>query len=54
MAAWDLPDPRRVPAWQLPGNLGLLVEARAGVWARVRAVNGWWGWVDGRLLIAQP
>jgi hypothetical protein len=51
MAAWDVPDPSRKPAWQLAGNLDLVVEASAGAWARVRAVNGWWGWVDGRLLV---
>jgi SH3-like domain-containing protein len=33
-----------------PG-LGLVVDAVAGDWARVRAVNGWQGWVDGRRLI---
>jgi hypothetical protein len=51
MAAWDAPDPKRQPAWQLDGRLELTVEVTAGAWARVRAVNGWWGWVDGRLLV---
>jgi hypothetical protein len=53
MAAWDMPDPSRLPTWQLAGNLDLVVEANAGAWAQVRAVNGWWGWVDGRLLVAR-
>jgi HEAT repeat protein len=53
MAAWDAPDPSRPPTWQLAGNLDLMVESGAGAWARVRAVNGWWGWVDGRLLVAR-
>jgi hypothetical protein len=35
----------------LPERLELVVESRAGAWALVRAVNGWRGWVDGRLLI---
>ena len=54
MAAWDAPDPSRPPLWQLAGQLELVVEATAGAWVRVRAVNGWWGWVDGRLLVYRP
>jgi hypothetical protein len=27
------------------------VESRIGAWALVRAVNGWRGWVDARLLV---
>jgi hypothetical protein len=53
MAAWDAPDPSRSPLWQLPGDLELVVDANAGDWAGVRAVNGWWGWVDARLLVAR-
>jgi SH3-like domain-containing protein len=35
---------------QLAEQLELVVEASAGAWAQVRAVNGWRGWVDSRLL----
>ena len=28
----------------------LVVEAGVGDWAQARGVNGWRGWVDGRLL----
>jgi hypothetical protein len=31
----------------------LVLEASAGAWAQVRAINGWRGWVDGRLLAAK-
>jgi len=30
-----------------------VLDASAGAWAQVRAVNGWRGWVDGRLLAAK-
>jgi ankyrin repeat protein len=50
MAAWDAPDPSRPPMAQLAEQLELVVEASAGAWAQVRAVNGWRGWVDSRLL----
>ena len=51
MAAWPTPDGSRLPAVVLPERLQLVVEARAGPWAEVRAANGWRGWVDGRLLV---
>jgi hypothetical protein len=51
MAAWDAPDPSRPPVVQLAEQLELVVESSAGAWTQVRAVNGWRGWVDGRLLI---
>jgi hypothetical protein len=35
----------------LGGRLELVVVERAGDWARVVAVNGWSGWVDGRRLV---
>ena len=54
MQAWDVPDPSRPAAIQLPPNLELVVESSSGDWARVRAVNGWQGWVDGRLLVGRP
>lgn len=50
MPAWDTPDPSRQPAVYLNGGLDLVIDAIAGDWARVRAVNGWRGWVDGRRL----
>jgi len=54
MAAWLAPDGARLPAIVLPERAELLVEARSGPWARVRAANGWTGWVDGRLLVGRP
>ncbi|HEY1167893.1 MAG TPA: hypothetical protein VGE81_02765 [Candidatus Limnocylindrales bacterium] len=51
LPAWDYPDPSRQPMVVLNPGLGLVVDAVAGDWARVRAVNGWQGWVDGRRLI---
>jgi hypothetical protein len=50
LPAWDYPDPSRRPIAVLNPRLGLVVEAVAGDWALVRAVNGWRGWVDGRRL----
>jgi hypothetical protein len=50
LPAWDYPDPNRQPIAVLNARLGLVVEAVAGDWALVRAVNGWRGWVDGRRL----
>src|SRR5450759_3980148 len=47
LPAWDYPDPNRQPSAVLNARLGLVVEAVAGDWALVRAVNGWRGWVDG-------
>ncbi len=37
----------------LGGRLELVVVELAGDWARVVAVNGWTGWVDGRRLVAR-
>jgi hypothetical protein len=51
MPAWFAPDPSHPPITILPERLDLVVEAWVGAWAHVRAVNGWRGWVDGRLLI---
>jgi RsiW-degrading membrane proteinase PrsW (M82 family) len=51
MAAWAAPDPTRAPMVSLGGRLELIVVDRAGDWARVVAVNGWTGWVDGRRLV---
>ncbi len=54
MAAWAAPDPTRAPMVTLAGRLELVVVERAGDWARVAAVNGWTGWVDGRRLVQRP
>ncbi len=51
MAAWAAPNPSLPPAVMLGGRLELTVAERAGDWARVVAVNGWTGWVDGRRLV---
>ena len=51
MAAWAAPDPTRAPMVSLGGHLDLVVVEWAGAWARVVAVNGWTGWVDGRRLV---
>ena len=51
MPAWDLPDPSRPPVARLSERVELVVVARAGAWAQVRGVNGWTGWVDGRLIV---
>lgn len=54
MAAWAAPDPTQAPIVSLAERLELAVDGRAGDWARVRAVNGWTGWVDARLLVTRP
>ena len=53
MAYWETPDPSRAAAGQLAARLELAVDSVAGAWARVRASNGWQGWVDGGLLIGR-
>ncbi len=51
LPAWDAPDPARQPVAMLSARVELIVVGRAGAWANVRGVNGWTGWVDGRLLV---
>jgi hypothetical protein len=51
VVAWDVPDPARRPIARLAERVELVVLSQAGAWAQVRGVNGWTGWVDGRLLI---
>jgi protease PrsW len=51
MPAWLAPDPSHPPMVILAERLDVVVEGWVGAWAHVRAVNGWRGWVDGRLLI---
>jgi RsiW-degrading membrane proteinase PrsW (M82 family) len=53
MTAWAAPDPTRAPMVALGGRLELVIVEIAGDWARVVAVNGWTGWVDGRRLVAR-
>jgi hypothetical protein len=49
--AWPTPDGSGPPAATLDATLDLTVVERLGDWERVRAVNGWTGWVDARLLV---
>ena len=51
LPAWAAPDPSRPPVARLAERVELVVVARAGAWAQVRGVNGWTGWVDGRLIV---
>lgn len=51
LPAWQAPDPARRPVAVLAERVELVVVSRAGAWAQVRGVNGWSGWVDGRLLV---
>jgi hypothetical protein len=50
--SWDQPDASR-PMTPLAPGLELVVVQRIGDWAQVRAVNGWSGWVDARMLVAR-
>jgi hypothetical protein len=54
MYAWTEPDPNQAPASTLPPGLELRTVEMLGAWARVEAVNGWIGWVDGRALVERP
>jgi RsiW-degrading membrane proteinase PrsW (M82 family) len=53
LSAWSAPNPALAPVVALDPLLELVVVERAGDWARVMAVNGWSGWVDGRRLVAR-
>jgi protease PrsW len=51
MQAWAVPDGSTPVVADLPERLPLAIEERREGWARVRASNGWEGWVDaGRLI----
>jgi hypothetical protein len=50
MVAWQAPHPSAPQTAQLQPGLPIQVVERLGAWARVVASNGWWGWVDGRML----
>jgi protease PrsW len=53
LAAWTEPDGTTPAAGRIEPGTALVVVQRTGDWAQVRAINGWTGWVDGRLM-AQP
>jgi 5,10-methylenetetrahydrofolate reductase len=50
MVAWQAPHPSAPQSARLHPGLPIQVVERLGAWARVVASNGWWGWVDGRML----
>jgi hypothetical protein len=52
LPAWPTPDPSQPITATLSAGLEVALAERAGDWARVVAVNGWTGWVDGRRLIS--
>jgi hypothetical protein len=52
--SWAAPDPSAPEHSRLAGRLPVAVVERRGAWARVRASNGWTGWVDGRRLRPLP
>jgi hypothetical protein len=52
--SWAAPDPSAPERSRLAGRLPVAVVERRGAWARVRASNGWTGWVDGRRLRPLP
>lgn len=49
---WSEPDPQRVADGRLDALLPLDVLDESTGWARVRAANGWEGWVDAAQLVA--
>jgi len=51
LQAWAQPDPSQPAVTTLAGDVGLEVVERRADWARVRAQNGWEGWIDGRRLL---
>jgi RsiW-degrading membrane proteinase PrsW (M82 family) len=51
LPAWPAPDPSQPITATLSAGLEVALVERAGDWARVVAVNGWTGWVDGRRLV---
>ncbi|MBI4261890.1 MAG: SH3 domain-containing protein, partial [Actinobacteria bacterium] len=53
MRAWAAPDPSQAPTADLAPGTELRLLELLGDWARVDASNGWWGWVDARLLVAR-
>jgi RsiW-degrading membrane proteinase PrsW (M82 family)/outer membrane biosynthesis protein TonB len=53
LPAWAAPNPAVPPVVALAAGLDVVFAERAGDWARVVAVNGWTGWVDGRRLVGR-
>jgi SH3-like domain-containing protein len=53
MPAWSSPNPSLAQVVFLAEGTELAVIGRSGDWAQVRAVTGWSGWVDARLLVAK-
>lgn len=49
LAWWTVPDGTQPATGRVDAGVPLMIVARAGEWAQVRAINGWTGWVDGRL-----
>ena len=56
MPFWASSDMSQRPAGQLPGEVELMMESdpQSGQSAQVAAMDGWEGWVDGRLLEEVP
>jgi hypothetical protein len=50
MPGWATPDQTQTPTAMIPPGAELALVERQADWARVRAFNGWTGWVDGREL----
>jgi RsiW-degrading membrane proteinase PrsW (M82 family) len=50
LAWWSVPDGNQPPSGRIDPGVPLMIVDRSGDWARVRASNGWLGWVDGRLV----
>jgi hypothetical protein len=50
LPGWATPDGSQTPAAVIPPGAELVLVERRDSWARVRGVNGWTGWVDGREL----
>lgn len=50
LPGWATPDGSQTPTAMIPPGAELVLMERQADWARVRGVNGWTGWVDGRQL----
>lgn len=50
VSAWPQPDASQGTPIRLTVGLPLMMVERRGEWARIRASNGWEGWVDARRL----
>jgi hypothetical protein len=51
LPGWPVPDSTQPSTAIVPGGAELVLSEARGDWARVRAENGWAGWVDARALI---